>query len=120
MPEKLRTPSPRILLDENVDRLLKSHFHSDFEVVTVPEKGWVGLGGGEVLRRADEQFDVLVTMDQNLPYQQNLPAFEVAVVVLKAPSNAFSDVVKLMPKGTSRFAMRKRGKQPSWPHNPRS
>lgn len=37
-------------------------------------------------------------MDQNLPYQQNLPTFKVAVVVLKAPSNAFSDVVELMPK----------------------
>jgi hypothetical protein len=98
MPEQSRDPTVRILLDENVDRLLKSHFHSDFEVVTVPEHGWAGLSDGEVLRRADEQFDVLVTMDQNLPYQQNLPAYEVAVVVLKAPSNAFPDVVELMPR----------------------
>jgi hypothetical protein len=37
-------------------------------------------------------------MDQNLPHQQNLPAFELAVVVLKAPSNAFPDVVELMPE----------------------
>lgn len=36
-------------------------------------------------------------MDQNVPYQQNLSAFEVAVVVLKAPSNAFPEVVELMP-----------------------
>lgn len=98
MPENHRTPPLRVLLDENVDRLLESHFDSDFEVVTVPEQGWAGMSDGEVLRRADEQFDVLVTMDQNLPYQQNLSAFEVAVVVLKAPSNAFPDVVELMPK----------------------
>lgn len=98
MPEKRRTSSLRVLLDENVDRLLKSHFHSDFEVVTVPEQGWAGLGDGDVLRRADKQFDVLVTMDQNLPYQQNLPAFEVAVVVLKTQSSAFPDVVELMPQ----------------------
>jgi hypothetical protein len=98
MPEKHKTPSRRVLLDENVDRLLKSHFHSDFEVVTVPEQGWAGLGDRKILRRADEQFDVLVTMDQNLPYQQNLSDFEVAVVVLDAPSNAFPDVVELMPK----------------------
>ena len=68
MPEKHQTPSLRVLLDENVDRLLKSHFHPEFEVVTVPEQGWAGLGDGEILRRADEQFDVLVTMDQNLPH----------------------------------------------------
>lgn len=98
MPEKHRTPPLRVLLDENVDRLLTSHFDSDFEVATVPEQGWDGLSDGDLLRRADEQFDVLVTMDQNLPYQQNLSAFEVAVGVLKAPSNAFPDVVELMPK----------------------
>jgi len=98
MPEQPWSPTLRVLLDENVDRLLKSRFDSDFEVVTVPEQGWTGLGDREVLRRADEQFDVLVTMDRNLPYQQNLSDFEVAVVVLNAPSNAFPDVVELMPE----------------------
>lgn len=98
MSEQSRDPTLRILLDENVDRLLKSHFHSDFDVTTVPERGWAGLNDGEVLRRASGPFDVLVTMDQNVPYQQNLSAFEVAVVVLKASSNAFPDVVELMPK----------------------
>jgi hypothetical protein len=97
MPEQRRSSTLRILLDENVDRLIKSHFHSDFEVTTVPEQGWAGLADREVLRQADDQFDVFVTMDQNLPYQQNLSEFEVAVVVLKAPRNAFSDVVELMP-----------------------
>jgi len=90
--------SLRILLDENVDRLLKPHFDAAFDVVTVPEYGWAGLSDGELLQRADEPFDVLVTMDQNLPYQQNLPAFDLAVVVLKASSNAFPDVVALMPE----------------------
>jgi hypothetical protein len=96
MPEERRAPPLRVLLDENVDRLLKSHFDSAFDVVTVPEQGWAGLGDGDLLRRAEGRFDVLVTMDQNLPYQQNLTAFEVAVVVLKAPSNAFPDVIELM------------------------
>jgi predicted nuclease of predicted toxin-antitoxin system len=109
MPETRRTPFLRVLLDENVDRLLKSHFHSDFEVVTVPEQGWAGLEDGEVLRRADEQFDVLVTMDQNLPHQQHLPAFEVAVVVLNAPSNAFPEVVELMPKVNEQIRHAKAG-----------
>jgi len=73
MPETRRPPFLRVLLDENVDRLLKSHVHSDFEVVTVPEQGWAGLDDGEVLRRAEEQFDVLVTMDQNLPTSNTCP-----------------------------------------------
>ena len=71
MPEPSR--APRVLLDENVDRLLKSHFDSTVDVATVPEQGWTGLSDGELLRRADRRFDVLVTMDQNLPHQQNLP-----------------------------------------------
>jgi hypothetical protein len=110
MPEQSRDPTLRILLDENVDRLLKSHFHSDFEVVTVPEQGWAGLSDGDVLRRADKQFDVLVTMDQNLPYQQHLPAYEVAVVVLNAPSNAFPDVVEMMPRVNEQVRHAKEGK----------
>lgn len=110
MPEQNRDPTLRILLDENVDRLLKAHFHSDFEVVTVPEQGWAGLSDGDVLRRADQQFDVLVTMDQNLPHQQHLPAYEVAVVVLNAPSNAFPDVVEMMPRVNEQVRHAKEGK----------
>lgn len=98
MPKQSQEPTLRILLDENVDRLLKPHFHSDFDVRTVPEEGWSGISDGDLLRRASDQFEVLITMDQNLPYQQNLPAFEVAVVVLKASSNAFPDVVGCMPE----------------------
>jgi len=96
MPEERRAPLLHVLLDENVDRLLKSHFDPAFHVVTVPEQGLAGLSDGDLLRRAEEQFDVLVTMDQNLPYQQNLATFEGVVVVLKASSNAFPDVIELM------------------------
>jgi hypothetical protein len=98
MPKQSQEPALRILLDENVDRLLKSHFHSDFDVTTVPEEGWSGVSDGDLLRRASDRFDVLITMDQNLPYQQNLPTFGVAVVVVKASSNAFPDVVECMPE----------------------
>jgi hypothetical protein len=69
MPEERPPGSFQVLLDENVDRLLKSHFHPDFEVATVPEQGWAGLSDGDVLQRVEVRFDVLVTMDQSLPYQ---------------------------------------------------
>lgn len=110
MPELRRSPPFRVLLDENVDRLLKPHFHADVEVVTVSEQGWAGISDAELLHRAQGSFDVLVTMDQSLPYQQNLPAFEVAVMVLKAPSNAFRDVVELMPKVNEEIRRAKAGK----------
>jgi hypothetical protein len=48
MPEQHPTPSPRVLLDENVDHLLKLHSDSAFEVVTVPELEWVGPGDRDI------------------------------------------------------------------------
>jgi len=110
MPELGRSPPFRVLLDKNVDRLLKPHFHADVEVVTVSEQGWAGISDAQLLRRAEDPFDVLVTMDQSLPYQQKLPAFEVAVVVLKASTNAFRDVVGLMPKVNEEIRCAKAGK----------
>jgi len=88
----------RILLDENIDRLLKPLFAPVFEVVTVRERGWEGKQNGELLRAAEKEFDVFVTMDRNLPFQQNLKVYKLAVVVIRAPSNAFSHVAPLMPR----------------------
>ena len=62
----------RVLLDETVDRQLKPLSGEDLEVRTVQEQEWGGLKNGELLRAASAVFDVFVTMDQNLPYQQNL------------------------------------------------
>jgi hypothetical protein len=53
----------------------------------VPRAGWSGLHNGELLRRASGQFDVLVTGDQNLEYQQNLSSLQLAIVVVVAPNN---------------------------------
>ena len=59
----------RVLLDENVDRRLRPLFDSAFEVITVIEHGWGGLTNGELLNTAQHEFDVLVTMDRNMPHQ---------------------------------------------------
>lgn len=91
-------PLLRVLLDENVDRLLKPLFDSEFYVTTVQEEGWDGLRNGELLRATAEEFDVFVTMDRNLPYQQNLNVLDLAVVVVHAVSNAFVEIAPLMPK----------------------
>ena len=72
MPEQSRDPTLRILLDENVDRLLKSHFHSDFEVVIVSEQGWAGLSDGDVLRRARPLFSSEILSGVFLPTSAEL------------------------------------------------
>ena len=86
----------RVLLDENIDRLLKPLFDVSWHVVTVGEQGWTGKQNGELLQAAEEEFDVFVTMDRNLPHQQNLKQLNLAVVVIQAHSNAFGYVSPLM------------------------
>lgn len=87
----------RVLLDENVDRLLKPLFAEEFEIVTVREREWQGKSNGDLLRAAEEEFDAFVTMDKNLEYQQNLRGLKLGVIVLRAKSNAYSAVAPLMP-----------------------
>ena len=86
----------RVLLDENIpaDRAPEL---TGYEVETVSRLGWVGITNGELLRRARGLFDALVTMDQNLPFQQNLTAAVVGVVLVRAPSNRLIDIRPLVP-----------------------
>jgi len=87
----------RILLDENLDwrlgRDLLGH-----AVESVPLIGWAGLKNGELLARAQGRFDVFVTMDSGLAYQQNLTEYDIAIIILKARSNRLADTQPLMRK----------------------
>jgi len=89
-------PRLRILLDECVDRRLTDHI-KDYTVRTVPEMGWSGLGNGDLLSRAQSEFDVFLTTDRNLSYQQNLSRFAVAIAVIHAPTNRLDDLIPLIP-----------------------
>ena len=83
----------RILLDECTPSIVKTLLpHRDIQ--TVQEMGWSGVKNGALLTSAEEQFDILVTTDKNLRYQQNLAGFELAVVLL--PSNQVPVVVRLI------------------------
>ena len=87
----------RVLLDEQLPRRLARELKGH-EVRTVQQQGWAGLKNGELLRRAaDEGFEVFVTSDQNLEFQQNLARARLGVVVLVTPSNALEDLVPLVP-----------------------
>lgn len=84
----------KILLDESVPRLLKLRL-PQLSISTVQDMGWAGVQNGELLRQAEELFDVLITADQNLRYQQNLSGRKLAIVVL--PTNQVPLVAKLVP-----------------------
>ncbi|MDR1281280.1 MAG: hypothetical protein LBK99_10725 [Opitutaceae bacterium] len=89
----------RILLDECVDARLRREIPG-YAVQTVSYAGWSGIKNGNLLRlvAASGQFDVFLTMDKNLPRQQQLATLPFAVVVLRAPSSNIADVRLLLPE----------------------
>ncbi len=86
----------RLLLDESVPRRLRQHLPGH-DVQTVVDMGWGGVKNGALLALAATRFDAFVTVDKNLPYQQNLSNLPVAVVVLRAVSNELSSLLPLIP-----------------------
>jgi predicted nuclease of predicted toxin-antitoxin system len=86
----------RILIDECLPRKLKRGLVGH-EAKTVPEAGWASKKNGELLRLMEGQFDVFLTIDNNLPNQQKLSSFEIALVVLIAPNNRLETLETLLP-----------------------
>ena len=76
----------RVLLDECLPRKL-APLLTGHEVKTVGQMSWNGTENGELLALASEQFEVLITVDRNLSYQQNLDRFPIKLLVLHASSN---------------------------------
>jgi predicted nuclease of predicted toxin-antitoxin system len=85
----------KVLLDECVTRKLRRDFQGH-EVETVEEAGLKGLKNGALLRSASGRYEVLVTVDQNLPYQQNIKSLNLAVLVLAAKKNSYQALHPLM------------------------
>lgn len=83
-----------ILLDESVPHVVQKRL-GHLAIQTVQEMGWTGIKNGELLRRAEMQFDVLITADQKLRFQQNLSDKRLAVIVL--PTNQVRRVIELLP-----------------------
>ncbi len=87
----------KILLDENLDWRLQREL-PEHTVASVPLIGWAGLKNGELLTRAEGQYDVLITMDKGIPHQQYLARYRIAVIGLSARSNRLADTRPLMVK----------------------
>ncbi len=87
----------RVLLDECVDwRLLRDLTIHD--VKTARQMGWSELKNGKLLRLAADHFDVFVTVDRNLSFQNKVIDLPVAVIVLVAPTNRLADLRRLLPR----------------------
>ena len=67
--------------------------------------GWAGTKNGALLRLAEQEFDLFLTNDQNLEHQQNLKQFDIAIVVLIAPTNDIEDLKPLMPAANEAMKM---------------
>lgn len=84
-----------ILLDECVPKRLGKYLTSH-KVRTVPEEGWSGLKNGRLLAVAEAEFDVLISVDKSLRYQQVIADYNLAMIVLRADSNAIVSLIPLV------------------------
>jgi predicted nuclease of predicted toxin-antitoxin system len=88
----------RILLDENLDWRLRRGLLGH-EVESVARLGWAGIQNGILLKKAEETgFEVLITMDSNMTFQQNLAGHPLKIIVLRARSNRLADTIPLTAK----------------------
>ena len=87
----------RVLLDECVPRRLRRELPGH-EVKTAAEMGWSGTRNRALLRLAAAKFDIFLTVDQGIPYQQDLSGLDLALEVVKAPSNDINDLRPRMPE----------------------
>ena len=86
----------RVLIDECLDWRLAEGLPGH-TVTSVQRMGWTGIKNGRLLALAEPQFDVFLTGDRNVSFQQDIPQFRIAVVVLAAASTQLKDTLPLMP-----------------------
>lgn len=98
----------KVLLDECVPRKLRSAI-ANHEVRTVTESGWSGVKNGALLTLAEVEFDVFLTVDQNLIFQQNLQRCNIGIILMVARNNRFKTLLPLMPQVNAAIDVVKRG-----------
>lgn len=100
----------RVLLDECVDQRLR-HLFVEHECQSARYAGLAGLKNGALLSAAEAAgFDVLVTVDQNIPDQQDLTHHRIAVLILHGRTNRLSDLTPLLPAAQQALVLIRPGK----------
>ena len=87
----------RLLLDECVVRALKEDL-AEHVVTTAVEAGITGLKNGDLLRAAAGKYDVLITVDRNLPHQQNIGLLQISVLIIEANGITYDDLKPVTPQ----------------------
>jgi hypothetical protein len=102
----------KIVLDECIPKKLKYRIEEldpDFFVKTTPEMGWASLSNGELLSVAEKEFDVFITSDKNLSFQQSVSSSSIQIVLLIAKTNTYEDLLPLVKKLTPLIKAHKPG-----------
>jgi len=86
-----------ILFDENFPRPLR-RFFPDHQVTTVQKMEWLEAENGDLLAVAEAEFDVLLSTDKGIKYQQNFTGRDIAVIALRTKDNRMPTLIPLMPK----------------------
>lgn len=88
----------KLLLDENLPKRLKQHFE-EHEIYTVRDMGWNGVKNGELLQlMIAAEFQVLITFDKNLQFQQNFAKYTLPIIVLNAFDNTYLTLREFIPQ----------------------
>lgn len=94
----------KILLDENLPKKLKRDLQ-EYEIYTIREKGWNGIKNGPLLKLLiDEDFNVLMTFDKNIQFQQNFRKYPITVFLLNAVDNTYDTLKELVPEIISKLS----------------
>lgn len=95
----------KILLDENIDPRLKSHINSPnitINTFSVKDMLWLGMKNGELLSRAVEnEFEIIISADKQIRFQQNLTKYKINIILLRLPKNNFPNQVSKIPDLTA-------------------
>ncbi len=86
----------KLLLDECAPRRLKNYFVGH-DISTIEQAGFKGLKNGNLLRAAEGKFEVLITVDKKIEYQQNRTTLPLAIVILSAVNNRLESLLPLIP-----------------------
>ena len=87
----------KILLDECVTKGLKKHL-AEFDVSTVSEMRWSGIKNGKLMTLCVENnFDILLTVDKNLMFQQNIENYSLTIVALNSPTCKLESLLNYLP-----------------------
>ena len=88
----------KILIDENIDVDFKNEI-SEFDVKTVRDNNWTGIENGKLLNLAiTNNYKILITLDSNLKYQQDLSKFDISIIILKSKDSRLSSLRLLVPQ----------------------